>query len=49
MKQPMDSDLWISEQKKRLAANPDCSTASYNLGVSLLEQGKLAEAVEAFN
>ncbi len=48
MKEPQGFSEFIAEQKRRLADNPECATSSYNLGVTLMEQGKLDEAIDAF-
>ena len=48
MKEPQCSEEFIAEQKKILAGNPECASSSYNLGVALMQQGKLEEAIEAF-
>ncbi|MGD8228980.1 MAG: tetratricopeptide repeat protein, partial [Desulfobacteraceae bacterium] len=48
MKEPMGSEEFIAKQKKILAENPECATTHYNLGVSLMQQEKLDEAIEAF-
>ncbi len=49
MKAPQGAEEFISEQKKILSENPECANSSYNLGVALMQQGKLDEAIEAFN
>ena len=49
MKEPQSSEAFIAEQKRILAENPECATSSYNMGVALMQQGKLDEAIEAFN
>jgi len=49
MKTPQDSEEFIAQQKEILAQNPECASTSYNLGVALIEQGRLDEAIEAFN
>jgi tetratricopeptide (TPR) repeat protein len=49
MKTPKGAEEFIAEQKKILAENPECASASYNLGVSLMQQGKFDEAIGAFN
>jgi tetratricopeptide (TPR) repeat protein len=48
MKEPQSFNEFIAEQKRRLADNPECATSSYNLGVTLMQQGKLDEAIDAF-
>jgi tetratricopeptide (TPR) repeat protein len=48
MKEPQDSEEFIAQQKAVLAENPECANSHYNLGVALMEQGKLDEAIEAF-
>ncbi len=48
-KTPQDAEEFIAEQKRLLAENPECANTSYNLGVALMHQGKLDEAIEAFN
>ena len=48
MKTPQSSDEFIEQQKKLLSQNPECANSMYNLGVSLMEQGKLDEAVPCF-
>ena len=48
MKEPQDSEDFIREQKQILAENPECANSQYNLGVSLLQQGKLEEAIPYF-
>ena len=48
MKEPQGSAEFIAEQKRRLADNPECATSSYNLGVTLMQQGKLDEAADCF-
>ncbi|MFN3534190.1 MAG: tetratricopeptide repeat protein, partial [Desulfatiglandales bacterium] len=45
---PMDAEKFIQLQKLNLALNPECATSSYNLGVALLNQGRLMEAKKAF-
>jgi len=47
-KEPQDSEDFIQQQKAVLAENPECASTSYNMGVALMEQGRLDEAVEAF-
>ncbi|MCD4717825.1 MAG: tetratricopeptide repeat protein, partial [Desulfobacterales bacterium] len=49
MKKPQATLEFIAEQKKILADNSECASSSYNLGVGLMEQGKLDEAIGAFN
>ena len=49
MKEPQDSEEFIAQQKAILAENPECSNSHYNLGVTLMQQGKLDEAIDAFN
>lgn len=49
MKSPQGSEEFIAEQKKILSENPECASSSYNLGVSLIQQGKFDEAIDAFN
>ncbi|MBW2370879.1 MAG: tetratricopeptide repeat protein [Deltaproteobacteria bacterium] len=38
----------IQQQRVALASNPECGTTSYNLGVALYSQKKVAEAEKAF-
>ncbi|HDG98425.1 MAG TPA: tetratricopeptide repeat protein, partial [Desulfobacterales bacterium] len=49
MKKPQDAESFIAEQKRILADNPECANSSYNLGVALMKEGRLDEAIEAFN
>ena len=49
MKEPQGSEEFIAEQKRILAEDPECANSHYNLGVAYMEQGKLDEAIEAFN
>ena len=48
MREPQDGDDFIAEKRRLLQDNPECATTSYNLGVELLEQGRLDEAADAF-
>ena len=48
MKEPQSSENFIAEQKMILAENPDCSNSQYNLGVVMMQQGKLEEAIVYF-
>ena len=43
--EPKDIERFIYEQKLLLAQHSECATAHYNLGVALLQQGKLDEAL----
>ena len=49
MKEPQGSEEFIAEQKRILVENPECASSQYNLGVALMQQEKLDEAIEAFN
>jgi tetratricopeptide (TPR) repeat protein len=49
MKEPQGSEEFIAEQKKIIAENPDCSNSQYNLGVAMMEQGRLDEAIQYFD
>ncbi len=49
MKEPQDSEEFIAEQKRILTENPECANSHYNLGVALMQQGKLDEAIAAFS
>ncbi|MBW1678504.1 MAG: tetratricopeptide repeat protein, partial [Deltaproteobacteria bacterium] len=49
MKTPQGAEEFIAEQKKMLAENPECANSSYNLGVVLMQHGKLDDAIDAFN
>ena len=44
MEKAPNADAYIDQQKNAIAANPDCGTSHYNLGVALLGQGKIEEA-----
>ena len=48
MKEPQDGDDFIAEKRRLLKENPECATSAYNQGVSLLQEGKLDEAADAF-
>ena len=48
MKEPQCSDNFIRQQKEILAENPECSNSHYNIGVSLLQEGKLDDAIDSF-
>ncbi len=48
MKTPQDSESFIFEQKQLRDEDTECASNQYNLGVSLMQQGKLDEAIEAF-
>ncbi|CAD7782746.1 MAG: hypothetical protein KIIPBIDF_01772 [Candidatus Methanoperedenaceae archaeon GB50] len=48
MKEPKDIETFVSEQKQMLEENPECASAQYNLGIALLQEGKLDEARIAF-
>ena len=46
---PQGSEAFIAEQRKILSENSECANSSYNLGVALMQKGKLDEAIDAFN
>ncbi|MBW1852083.1 MAG: tetratricopeptide repeat protein, partial [Deltaproteobacteria bacterium] len=48
MKTPQGSEVFIAEQKMIRDEDTECANSQYNLGVSLMEQGRLDEAIEAF-
>ena len=48
MKTPQGSEEFIAEQKMTRDEDTECANSQYNLGVSLMEQGRLDEAIEAF-
>jgi cytochrome c-type biogenesis protein CcmH/NrfG len=48
VKKPSSIEKFIYKQKQLLAENPECATGHYNLGVALMKEGKLDEAIEAF-
>ncbi len=48
MKTPQGSEEFIAEQKMIRDEDTECANTQYNLGVSLMEQGKLDEAIVAF-
>jgi len=47
-KKPQGAEQFIAEQKEILAGNSECASASYNLGVALMQEEKLDEAIDAF-
>ena len=47
MKEPQSSEEFIAEQKRILAENPDCSNSQYNLGVAMMQKGKLEKQMKA--
>ena len=49
MKTPQGSEEFIFQQKQIRDEDTECANTQYNLGVSLMEEGKLDEAIGAFN
>ena len=47
MEKPKNAEAFIDQQRDAIAANPDCGTSHYNLGVALLGQGKIEEAEQS--
>ncbi|OQY45065.1 MAG: tetratricopeptide repeat protein, partial [Desulfobacteraceae bacterium 4572_87] len=49
MKTPQGSEEFIHHHKQIRDEDTECANTQYNLGVSLMEEGKLDEAIGAFN
>ena len=49
MKSPQGSEEFLFEQKALRDEDTECANTQYNLGVSLMKQEKLDEAISAFN